>query len=85
MRILLGVCLMASFLSAQNGAALNVDLARLDSGNFNLTAALDQIASGERMKQAIPGLAAVVLRDEHTIYAKGTGWASAESLHRRRH
>jgi len=45
----------------------------------DLPAALDQIASSEISKQKIPGLAAVVVKDDRVVYAAGLGVASLES------
>jgi CubicO group peptidase (beta-lactamase class C family) len=45
----------------------------------DLPAALDQIASAELSKQKIPGVAVVVVKDDHVVYAAGLGVASLES------
>src|SRR5579863_5250264 len=45
----------------------------------DLPAALDQIASSELSRQKIPGFAAVVVKDDHVVYAAGLGVASLES------
>ncbi|MGH9648002.1 MAG: serine hydrolase domain-containing protein [Bryobacteraceae bacterium] len=45
----------------------------------DLPAALDQIASSELSKQKIPGLAAVVVKDDRVVWAAGLGVASLES------
>lgn len=45
----------------------------------DLPAALDQITSAELSKQKIPGVAVVVVKDDHVVYAAGLGVASLES------
>jgi CubicO group peptidase (beta-lactamase class C family) len=45
----------------------------------DLPAALDQIAASELSRQKIPGVAAVVVKDDHVVWATGLGVASLES------
>lgn len=45
----------------------------------DLPAALDQIASSELSRQKIPGIAAVVVKDDHVVWSTGLGVASLES------
>jgi len=63
MRALALLCLAAGICAAQS----------------DLVAALDQIASSEISRQKIPGVAAVVVKDGHAIWAEGLGVASLES------
>ena len=49
------------------------------SAQAGLPGALNQIASSELSKQKIPGLAAVVIKDDHVVWAAGLGVASLES------
>ena len=63
MRALFLLCLAAGIAPAQG----------------DLPAALDQIASSELSKQKIPGIAAVVVKDDRAVYAAGLGVASLES------
>ena len=54
-------------------------LTGIASAQADLTGALDQIASAELSKQKIPGVAVVVVKDDHVVYAAGLGVASLES------
>jgi CubicO group peptidase (beta-lactamase class C family) len=45
----------------------------------DLTAALDQIASSELTRQKIPGVAAVVVKNDQIVWASGLGVASMEA------
>ena len=49
------------------------------SAQADLPAALDQIASSELSRQHIPGVAAVMVKDDQIIWSKGLGVASLES------
>src|SRR5882757_7270074 len=49
------------------------------SAQADLPGALDQIASQELSRQKIPGLAAVVVKDDHVVWTTGLGVASLES------
>jgi CubicO group peptidase (beta-lactamase class C family) len=64
----------ALFVSAVAFGAIGVAVAQAD-----LPAALDQIAVSELSHQKIPGVAAVVVKDDHVVWAVGLGVASLES------
>ncbi len=51
----------------------------LAAAQADLPAALDQIASSELSRQKIPGVAAVVVKDDHVVWSTGLGVASVES------
>jgi len=53
--------------------------AGLAAGQADLTAALDQIASSELARQKIPGVAAVVVKNDQIVWASGLGVASMEA------
>lgn len=53
--------------------------AGLASGQTDLLAALDQIASSELSRQKIPGVAAVVVKNDQIVWATGVGVASMEA------
>jgi len=53
--------------------------AGLAAGQTDLTAALDQIASSELTRQKIPGVAAVVVKNDQIVWATGLGVASMEA------
>jgi CubicO group peptidase (beta-lactamase class C family) len=64
----------ALFLLSLVGIATGIVSAQAD-----LPGTLDQIASSELSKQKIPGLAAVVVKDDHVVWSAGLGVASLES------
>ena len=49
------------------------------SAQADLPAALDQIAASELSRQKIPGVAAVVVKNDQVVWATGLGVASLES------
>jgi CubicO group peptidase (beta-lactamase class C family) len=51
----------------------------LAAAQADLPAALDQIAASELARQKIPGFAAVVVKNDHVVWAAGLGVASRES------
>ena len=51
----------------------------LAAAQADLPDALDQIASSELSRQKIPGVAAVVVKDDHIVWSTGLGVASVES------
>ena len=53
--------------------------AGLAFAQVDLTAALDQIASAELSRQKIPGVAAVVVKNDQVLWASGLGVASMEA------
>jgi len=54
-------------------------MAGLAAAQADLPAALDQIAASELSRQKIPGLAAVVVKNDQVLWAAGLGVASLES------
>lgn len=64
----------AFLLSLVTGIAAGIANAQAD-----LPPALDQIASQELSRQRIPGLAAVVVKDDRVVWTAGVGVASLES------
>ncbi|HEY2845055.1 MAG TPA: serine hydrolase domain-containing protein [Bryobacteraceae bacterium] len=53
--------------------------AGLAAGQVDLPAALDQIASAELVRQKIPGVAAVVVKNDQIVWATGLGVTSLEA------
>ena len=68
MRALILLCLVAGLLLPDMAAA-----------QADLPAALDQIASSELSRQKIPGVAAVVVKNDQVVWTTGLGVASLES------
>lgn len=58
---------------------LSLAAASLAVAQADLTAALDQIASAELSRQKIPGVAAVVVKNDQILWAAGLGVASMEA------
>ena len=54
-------------------------VAGLAAAQADLPAALDQISASELSRQKIPGLAAVVVKDDRVVWTAGVGVASLES------
>jgi len=54
-------------------------IAGLAAAQADLPAALDQISASELSRQKIPGLAAVVVKDDRVVWTAGVGVASLES------
>jgi len=60
-------------------AILSFLLAGIAAAQADLPAALDQIAASELSRQKIPGVAAVVVKNDQVIWAAGLGVTSLES------
>ena len=58
---------------------LSLAAAGLVFGQADLPAALDQIATAELSRQKIPGVAAVVVKNDQIVWATGLGVASVEA------
>jgi len=69
----------AFFLSSAAFLVAGAVLISNASAQAELPAALDQIAASELSRQAIPGIAAVMVKDDHIVWAAGLGVASLES------